>query len=160
MRIVAQRVCNADVSVAGTVVGAIDNGLLLFVGIGRGDSAADAAWLAAKLPRIRCFEDTQQRMNRNISDVAGGFLVISQFTLFGDLRKGTRPSFNDAAPPAQARELYLHFVELLRQQHCGPVACGEFGAMMTIRAVHDGPVTLLLDTHDKGRSAEPTHQHE
>ena len=150
MRAVVQRVERAAVSVEDAVVGAVDRGLLVFLGVSGEDAEADADWLARKVPDIRVFEDDDGRMNRSLADVGGGVLVISQFTLYGSLRKGTRPSFNRAAPPEQGNRLYEHFLAVLRAAHAGPVACGRFGAFMTIDAVHDGPVTLILDTRDKG----------
>ncbi|MCC5806382.1 MAG: D-tyrosyl-tRNA(Tyr) deacylase [Opitutales bacterium] len=150
MRAVVQRVERAGVSVDGAVVGSVERGLLVFLGVSGEDAEADADWLARKLPDIRIFEDDDGRMNRSLGDVGGAILVISQFTLYGNLRKGTRPSFNRAAPPDHGNRLYEHFLKSLRAAHEGTVASGRFGAFMTIDAVHDGPVTLILDTRDKG----------
>ncbi len=150
MRAVVQRVERAAVSVEGSVVGSVERGLLVFLGVSEVDGDADADWLARKLPDIRIFEDDDGRMNRSLADVGGGVLVISQFTLYGSLRKGTRPSFNRAASPEHGNRLYEQFLKVLRAAHGGTVACGRFGAFMTIDAVHDGPVTLILDTRDKG----------
>lgn len=150
MRAVVQRVERAAVSVEDAVVGAVERGLLVFLGVTGDDSEADADWLARKIPQIRIFEDGDGRMNRSLADLGGGVLVISQFTLYGSLRKGTRPSFNRAAPPEHGNRLYERFIEILRATHGGSVASGRFGAFMVIDAVHDGPVTLILDTRDKG----------
>ena len=117
--------------------------------MGQDDSTDDLDWLVRKIPQIRCFEDEAGRMNRSVEDIDGGILVISQFTLFGNLRKGTRPSFNRAALPEQAIPLYEQFVALLEARLGKPVATGSFGAHMEIEAHHDGPVTLVLDTKQK-----------
>lgn len=149
MRIVAQRVARAEVSVGNQITGRIGTGLLLFVGIHQDDTTADAAWLADKVPKLRLFEDESGRMARNVADAGGGLLVISQFTLFGSIRKGTRPSFHLAAPPERAIPLYEGFLAHLRQAFSGPVEAGIFGAMMRIHALNDGPVTLILDSRDR-----------
>jgi D-tyrosyl-tRNA(Tyr) deacylase len=145
MRAVVQRVKQARVLVEGRVIGEIKRGLLCFLGVGKGDQAADADYLAAKIPQLRIFEDTEGRFNRSLIDIKGGILVVSQFTLFGDCRKGRRPSFSDAAEPGQARELYQRFIAKLKETGI-PVAQGEFQAHMEVELVNDGPVTLLLDT--------------
>jgi len=150
MRAVIQRVSAASVNVEGRTVGSIDRGLLVFLGIEKLDTIADMAWLAEKIPVIRCFEDDQGRMNRSLQELGLEVMVISQFTLYGSLRKGTRPSFNRAADPAQAIPLYEAFVAHLQGLVCKPVATGIFGAEMHIAADNDGPVTLILDTKDKG----------
>lgn len=149
MRAVVQRVEQARVSVAGQEVGRIGPGLLVFLGIEKVDTTADVEWLAGKLPRIRCFEDAEGRMNRSLLEVGGAILLISQFTLFGSLRKGTRPSFNRAAEPEQAIPLYEACAARLSDLTGQPVATGIFGAEMHIEARHDGPVTLVLDTKNK-----------
>lgn len=150
MRAVIQRVNQASVSVDGTTVGAIQRGLLVFLGIQADDDADQRQWLAQKLPRIRCFEDADGRMNLSVADIAGDLLIISQFTLFGELRKGTRPSYNRAAGPAIAMAQYLAFVDDLRATYSGgTIATGTFAAHMQIDAQHDGPVTLILDTRIK-----------
>lgn len=146
MRAVIQRVKSASVTVAGEVTGEIGAGLLVLLGVGRDDTDIDGRWLAAKLPLLRIFEDADGKMNRSLADTGGGLLVVSQFTLFGSVRKGTRPSFNDAAPPELARDLYEKFVA-----HCAaalgrPVATGRFAEMMDVALVNDGPVTLVIDT--------------
>ncbi|OGP55805.1 MAG: D-tyrosyl-tRNA(Tyr) deacylase [Deltaproteobacteria bacterium RBG_13_52_11] len=145
MRAIVQRVKEARVSVEEQVIGEIKKGLLVFVGVGTGDQEADADYLAAKILQLRVFEDAEGRFNRSLLDIKGGILVVSQFTLFGDCRKGRRPSFSDAAEPQQARELYHRFVIKL-QENAIPVATGEFQAHMSVELVNDGPVTLLLDS--------------
>jgi D-tyrosyl-tRNA(Tyr) deacylase len=150
MRAVVQRVKQARVSVEGKVIGEIKQGLLCFVGVGKGDQEADADYLAAKIPQLRIFEDAEGKFNRSLLDIKGAILVVSQFTLFGDCRKGRRPSFSDAAEPDQARELYHRFIAKLKENAI-LVATGEFQAHMEVELVNDGPVTLLLDT----RKSEP-----
>lgn len=149
MRLVIQRVSGAEVRVGGQPVGAIGPGLLLFLGIEKVDTREDADWLAAKVPVIRCFEDGEGRMNRSVSEIEGEILVISQFTLFGSLRKGTRPSFNRAALPEQAIPLYEYFTERLEALTGRPVPTGVFGAEMRIEAHNDGPVTLVIDSRNR-----------
>jgi len=149
MRAVVQRVSRAAVTVEGREKSAIGPGLLVFLGVGRDDGPDDLDWLVRKVPQIRCFEDAEGRMNRSVTDIDGGVLVISQFTLFGNLRKGTRPSFNRAALPDTAVPLYEQFVAALEKALGKPVGTGEFGAHMDIEAVNDGPVTLVLDTQQK-----------
>lgn len=146
MRAVIQRVSSASVLADGVETGSIGPGLLVFLGVGSDDQETDASWLALRIPKIRVFPDEAGQMNRSVCDLGGGILVISQFTLLASLRKGTRPSFNHAAPPAQAIPLYRHFLAQLRSAFNGVVAEGVFGAYMEIRACHDGPVTLHLDT--------------
>lgn len=149
MRAVIQRVSEAAVAVEGKERGRIGQGLLVFLGVGQDDTEEDAVWLARKIPGIRIFDDGAGQMNRSVADVGGGVLVISQFTLFGNLRKGTRPSFNHAAPPALAVPLYETFLKELEAALGKPVPRGVFGACMDIPARNDGPVTLFLDTHNK-----------
>ncbi len=146
MRAVVQRVSSASVVIAGETVGAIDGGLLILLGVGRGDQPTDVDWLAEKIASLRIFEDDDGKMNRSLLDTAGGALVVSQFTLLASTRKGTRPSFNDAAPPAEAIPLYEAFVQKLSARLGRPVPTGRFGAMMSVHLVNDGPVTLVLDT--------------
>jgi D-tyrosyl-tRNA(Tyr) deacylase len=146
MRAVVQRVSSARVTVAGEVTGEIGPGLLVLLGIAQDDTDADAAWLAAKVAALRIFEDADGKMNRSVVDAGGGILVVSQFTLFASTRKGTRPSFNDAAKPDVAIPLYEAF-----NRHAGaalgkPVATGRFAAMMDVALVNAGPVTILIDT--------------
>lgn len=149
MRAVIQRVSKARVNVAGEVVGEIGQGLLVFLGIENSDTDGDVQWLVDKLPRIRCFEDEEGRMNRSVTDMGGCVMVISQFTLYGSLRKGTRPSFNRAADPERAIPLYESFLKELESVMKKPVARGKFGAEMHIEADNDGPVTLIVDTRNR-----------
>jgi D-aminoacyl-tRNA deacylase len=145
MRVVLQRVSRASVTVEGGVTGRIGPGLLLLVGFTSGDSEADLIWMADKLLGLRVFNDPDGKMNLSLRDVEGGLLVVSQFTLYGDTRKGRRPSFVQAAHPDRAIPLYKRFVGLLRERAPGPVETGEFGAMMEVELVNDGPVTLVLE---------------
>lgn len=131
--------------VDGNVTGAVGRGLCVLVGVGHGDSGEDARWLADKVADLRIFEDEQGKMNKSVLDVGGGVLAISQFTLFGDARKGTRPGFVDAARPEVAQPLYARFCELVRARGV-QVAEGVFRATMQVRMVNEGPVTLLLDS--------------
>ena len=145
MRAVVQRVSEASVSVGGEVTGSVGLGLCVLVGVGREDSEEDARWMADKVVALRMFEDEQGKMNRSVLEVRGGLLAISQFTLFGDARKGTRPGFVDAARPEIAQPLYARFCELARERGV-QVAEGVFRASMQVRIVNEGPVTLLLDS--------------
>ena len=146
MRALLQRVGSARVRIGGAVVGEIGRGLLVFVGVGRDDTIDDVQYLAAKICDLRVFEsDSGTPMDRSVLDVGGALLVVSQFTLYGDVRKGRRPSFDGAAPPDDARRRYEEFVRELRATHV-PVATGEFQAMMQVELVNDGPVTLLIDS--------------
>jgi D-aminoacyl-tRNA deacylase len=145
MRIVLQRVSEARVRVAGRVAGAIGRGYLLLVGFNRDDDETVLDWMADKVIGLRLFADSDQKMNRDLGEAGGELLVVSQFTLYGDARKGRRPSFIAAAPPETAIPLYDRFVELLRARAPGRVETGEFGAMMDVELVNDGPVTLLLE---------------
>lgn len=148
MRVVLQRVREARVDVAGSTVGSISIGLLVLLGITSGDTLADADYLAEKIIHLRIFRDGEGRMNRSILEVGGALLVVSQFTLYGDCRKGRRPSFDQAAPPEQARELYQYFVERLRSGNIN-VQTGVFQAEMQVHLVNDGPVTFVLDSPGK-----------
>jgi len=145
VRVVVQRVSRARVRVGGETVGEIGSGLLLLVGVGRGDDERDAAWMAEKVSGLRIFENEPGKMNLSVVEVGGGILSVSQFTLYGDCRKGRRPSFVDAAPPDAARELYETFNDLLRAKGL-KVETGVFGAMMEVELVNDGPVTLIVDS--------------
>ena len=149
MRIVAQRVSRATVRVEGEVTGSIDEGLLVFLGVGREDDEKDLQWLVGKVIGLRVFEDEEGRMNRCLSEVGGGILVISQFTLFGNLRKGMRPSFNRAADPEVAERTYEEFLDRVGEELGRPAEAGRFGASMEIEAVNDGPVTIIIDSKDK-----------
>jgi D-aminoacyl-tRNA deacylase len=145
MRAVIQRVERAQVRVGDRVTGEIGLGLLVFVGVGLEDTAAAGQMLADKIANLRIFDDVHGRMNLSLLDLKGEALVVSEFTLYGDCRKGRRPNYVRAAKPERARPLYLGFVEALGQRGIG-VAAGEFQAMMHVELVNDGPVTLLLDT--------------
>jgi D-aminoacyl-tRNA deacylase len=146
MRIVLQRVSRARVSVGDRVTGEIGPGLLLLTGFSPSDGEETLAWMVEKVVGLRIFADTEGKMNLSLEETAGGVLVVSQFTLYGDVRKGRRPSFVDAAPPPVAIPLYERFLELLRLRLPGhPVEAGEFGAMMDVALVNEGPVTLLLE---------------
>lgn len=144
MRVVLQRVSRAAVSVDGETVGSIAAGFLLLVGFKADDGAANLQWMADKIVGLRLFPDADDKMNRDLEEVGGSVLVVSQFTLYADARKGRRPSFVDAAPPDQATALYEEFVEDLRERGVS-VATGSFGAKMNVELVNDGPVTLILD---------------
>jgi D-tyrosyl-tRNA(Tyr) deacylase len=150
MRVVLQRVSSAAVTVASRVTGKIDRGLLIFVGIGSAATPEDGDWLARKIARLRVFPDDDGQMNQSVVDIGGGLLLISQFTLFASTQKGTRPSFNGAARPELARPLYEHFTTQLAQALGRPIATGEFGAMMQVSLVNDGPVTLIIDSKQRG----------
>ncbi len=144
MRLVIQRVSRAAVGVDDNIVGQIGPGLVVLVGVGREDTAEDARYLADKTASLRIFSDEQGNMNRSLLDMGGSALVISQFTLYGDCRKGRRPSWHLAAPPELGRELYQEYCNLLAQHI--PVETGVFGAMMDVEIHNDGPVTILLDS--------------
>jgi len=145
MKGLIQRVRQARVEVAGEVVGAIDQGLLVLVGVEREDDQARADKLLHKLLNYRVFSDEQGKMNRSLKDIGGGLLLVSQFTLAADTRSGLRPSFSSAAPPAQGEALYDYLLAQARDQH-PLVACGRFGAEMHVHLVNDGPVTFLLES--------------
>jgi D-tyrosyl-tRNA(Tyr) deacylase len=145
MRAVVQRVARASVSVDGRTVGRIDAGLLVLLGVGRKDGPSEADFLARKISNLRIFEDSGGNMNRSVKDIEGGMLVVSQFTLYGDCRKGRRPSFVDAAPPESATALYERFVDRVDQEGVA-VQTGRFGALMRVSLVNDGPVTLLVES--------------
>jgi D-aminoacyl-tRNA deacylase len=145
MRAVVQRVSRAQVTVEGEITGQIGLGLLVLLGVGCEDSEADAGYLAGKICGLRIFEDDQGKMNRGVQEVGGSVLAVSQFTLYGDVRRGKRPSFDDAAAPEKARQLYEFFVEEIR----GTGLCcetGRFQEMMKVELVNEGPVTILLDS--------------
>jgi D-tyrosyl-tRNA(Tyr) deacylase len=145
MRAVVQRVSRAAVSVEGQRVGEISNGLLVLLGVGVHDSAHDSEWLADKITQQRVFEDGEGKMNHSLLDVAGQMLIVSQFTLYGEVRKGRRPSFTEAAPPAVAETLYQEFVDCVRRSGI-TVQTGKFGAKMQVDSINEGPVTLFVDT--------------
>ena len=147
MRAVVQRVSEASVTVDGRTVGAIGRGFLVLLGVTHVHGEAEAVWLARKIAGLRIFEDEAGKFNRSLADVDGAVLVVSQFTLYGDARKGRRPSFTEAARPEHAEPLCDLFVDLLRAEGVA-VETGIFGAMMAVHLVNDGPVTLLLDTDE------------
>ena len=160
MRAVVQRVSSASVTIAGRVTGAIDRGLLVLLGVAQGDTPADGEWLAQKIAALRIFEDAAGKLNLSVREITVGpdsqrsalnsqlprVLVISQFTLLASTRKGTRPSFNNAAKPDLAQPLYEQFLAQMTAALGHAVACGEFGAMMSVALVNDGPVTIILDS--------------
>jgi D-aminoacyl-tRNA deacylase len=145
MRAVVQRVSRARVTVEGSVAGEIESGLMILLGVGRDDTSFVAVSMAEKIANLRIFEDDQGKMNRSLLDAGGSALVVSQFTLYGDARGQRRPSFIAAAPPDQAKELYEEFCEALRKLEI-TVATGVFQAMMSVKLVNEGPVTILLDS--------------
>jgi D-tyrosyl-tRNA(Tyr) deacylase len=145
MRAVVQRVKKARVDISGETVGAIDQGLLVFLGVGEEDSEKDAEYLADKIANLRIFSDEKDLMNLSLLDTGGSALVVSQFTLWGDCRKGRRPSFAKAARPERAIVLYEHFIEVLKAKGI-KIASGKFQEMMDVHLVNDGPVTLLVDS--------------
>jgi len=145
MRAVVQRVTRACVTIDGEIVGEIENGLVVLLGIARDDTREDADYLVAKIIALRIFDDPEGKMNRSLKDIDGGLLVVSQFTLYGDVRRGLRPSWSDAAAPEIAEPLYDYFVESSRKL-LGRVETGSFRKMMLVELVNDGPVTILLDS--------------
>ncbi|MGH7815656.1 MAG: D-aminoacyl-tRNA deacylase [Candidatus Binataceae bacterium] len=148
MRAVLQRVSRAEVRAAGRVLGRIGPGFLVLLGVARGDTEADAAFLADRILGMRVFADGEGKMNLAIGKTGGAILAVSQFTLLADTEAGRRPSFNSAAPPDEARRLYEHFLSLLRARDV-KVEQGEFGAAMEVEIVNDGPVTILLDSRNR-----------
>ena len=145
MRAVVQRVSRAKVTVGDAVNGEIGRGLLVLLGVAGNDSKLDADYLVEKIVNLRIFDDDDGKMNSSVRDVQGGLLVVSQFTLYGDTRRGRRPSFIGAAPPGKANQLYEYFVEKARQS-IGGVQTGRFQAVMDVELVNDGPVTIILDS--------------
>ena len=145
MRAVIQRVTGAEVTVNGRQTGKISEGLMVLVGVHRDDSESDVAWMADKLVHLRIFEDQDGQMNRSLLDTGGEMLIVSQFTLLGDCRKGRRPSWSSAAPPDLANTLYLQLVQTVKTFEVS-TATGEFQAMMDVSLVNNGPVTLLIDS--------------
>lgn len=145
MRCVIQRVSCARVEVAGEITGAIERGLLVYLGVGAEDEDTDVAWTVEKIATLRIFPDEAGKMSRSVEDIRGGVLVVSQFTLFGDVRKGRRPSFDGAAPPDDAERRYEQVCERLRERGLS-VATGRFRAMMNVVSTGDGPVTILADS--------------
>src|SRR5882724_5398391 len=145
MRAVVQRVSRAKVMIADEVAGEIGRGLLVLLGVTHSDTQDNAKWLAEKIAGLRIFPDDEGKMNRDVAEVGGSVLVVSQFTLYGDARKGRRPSFIDAAPPPIAIPIYEAFINAVKALGI-PVACGRFGADMQVELVNDGPVTLIVDS--------------
>lgn len=148
MRALLQRVRHSRVEIDGQVRGEIGPGLLILLGITHDDGPADIDWLVRKITQLRIFNDTEGKMNLSVSDTGGGLLVVSQFTLYANSRKGNRPSYTDSAPPPIAIPLYEAFLAALRTAFPGPVATGEFGAMMEVHLLNDGPVTIMLDSRE------------
>ncbi|MGN1116058.1 MAG: D-aminoacyl-tRNA deacylase [Candidatus Ornithomonoglobus sp.] len=145
MRAVIQRVTSAGVTVDGNTIGRIGHGLLIFLGVGDGDTESDLKYIADKAMGLRIFSDENDKMNLNVSDIGGEILVISQFTLYGDCRKGRRPNFTSSMEPVKANEMYERFIGYLRENGMR-VEHGEFGADMKVELLNDGPVTILLDS--------------
>ena len=149
MRIVIQRVSEASVSVAGEVISKIGKGMMILLGIEDADTEEDVEWLCNKLSKLRIFSDENDAMNLDINQIEGSFLVVSQFTLHAMTKKGNRPSFIRAARPEKAIPLYENFLKQLALISGRPVQCGQFGAMMDVALINDGPVTIIMDTKDK-----------
>ncbi len=148
MRAVIQRVTSAEVRIEGEVVGRIGKGLLVLVGMGKGDGESDLSYMVSKIPDLRIFEDEAGKFNRSLRETGGAMLIVSQFTLYGDCRKGRRPSFTDAEDPPVAKPLYDRFVSRMKDQGI-PIETGEFQAKMEVHLVNDGPVTLWLDSKNR-----------
>lgn len=146
MRVILQRVSRGTVTVEGETVGAVDAGFVALVGVTHTDTQKEAELLARKTAHLRVFDDDDGKMNRSILDVGGGILVVSQFTLYADSKKGRRPSFIDAARPEQAEPLVQYYAECLHREGVTDIAHGVFGAMMAVEIINDGPVTIILDT--------------
>ncbi|MDM7998072.1 MAG: D-aminoacyl-tRNA deacylase [Acidobacteriota bacterium] len=147
MRAVVQRVSKAEVRVEGVRVGRIDRGILALVAISRDDTEHDLHWMAKKIAELRIFDDAEGKLNRSLQDINGQLLVVSQFTLYGDCRKGRRPSYSEAAPPAEAERLYQQFLTLVRQ-YVPDVQTGRFQAIMEVDLTNSGPVTLILNSRN------------
>lgn len=149
MRLVVQRVSSASVTIDGKISGKIGPGLLVFAAVHHTDTEAEIEWAVSKMVRLRIFQDDQGKMNKSVYDTKGSILIVSQFTLYGDVRKGTRPSFIESAPPDKAERLYDYFVSYTRSVFLGTVETGEFAAMMQVELVNDGPVTIIIDRASK-----------
>ena len=149
MRVILQRVCYAQVEVMGKVVGSIQSGLLVLLGITEADDESDIRWLCGKIISIRIFNDENGKMNHSLQDVGGSLLVVSQFTLYASTKKGNRPSFIEAAKPEKAIPLYHKFITILRQESTLCVETGEFGEDMKVSLCNDGPVTIVIDSKNK-----------
>lgn len=150
MRAVLQRVHTAEVTVEGECIARIGKGILALVAVSREDTAEDFRWMARKIVELRIFNDSEGKLNLSLNDINGALIVVSQFTLYGDCRKGRRPSYSNAAPPEEAEKLYNEFLEIIREV-MPEVQTGQFQAMMDVSLVNDGPVTLILDSHHKNR---------
>jgi D-tyrosyl-tRNA(Tyr) deacylase len=150
MRLVIQRVSEASVVANGSTAGSIRSGLLILLGVAKGDTTADADYLVEKVLGLRIFPDDAGKMNRNVREANGALLIVSQFTLYGDCRKGRRPSFDQAAPPELAQSLYEYFVQAARRGSA-PVETGVFQASMDVRLLNQGPVTIIIDSADRTR---------
>ncbi|MBE5817565.1 MAG: D-tyrosyl-tRNA(Tyr) deacylase [Clostridiales bacterium] len=148
MRTVVQRVRSSSVEIDGKIVGKIDKGLMILVGIRHDDTKKQVEWMADKIKKLRIFEDEDGKMNLSAKDVGAGYLIVSQFTLYGDCKKGTRPSFTDAAVPSVAIPLYEYFIELMKADGDN-VQTGEFGADMLVSIENDGPVTMVIDRNNE-----------
>lgn len=145
MKVVIQRVKSASVTVGNEIIGAIEEGLLLLVGVHQDDTKEELEWMCEKIMKLRIFEDEDEKMNLSVSDVNGGLLVVSQFTLYGNARKGTRPSFIEAAKPDKAEPMYEDMIRYFKEHSDLNIQTGKFGAMMDVELVNDGPVTLILE---------------
>ncbi len=152
MRLVVQRVSSATVKINGEISGRIGPGLLVLAAVHQHDDMKTLKWAADKMMKLRIFEDEDGKMNRSVTDTGGGILIVSQFTLYGDVRKGTRPSFIESAPPDKAETLYDAFVDYTRSTFKGPVGTGRFAAMMEVELVNDGPVTIIIEKENSPES--------
>lgn len=145
MKVVVQRVSSASVTVGNEITGVIDKGLLLLVGIHQNDTEEQLKWMCEKVLKLRVFEDEEDKMNLSVTDVKGGILVVSQFTLYGDAKKGTRPSYIEAARPEKAEPMYEAMIQYFEDHSDLNIQTGKFGAMMDVKLINDGPVTLILE---------------
>jgi D-tyrosyl-tRNA(Tyr) deacylase len=149
MKVVIQRCLSAQVTIDHSVVAQINHGLVILIGVGKEDNHTDAEYLIQKIIQMRIFSDEEGKMNRSVTDLLGDVVLVSQFTLFADTKKGNRPSFIHSAPPDQAKALYDYFVETFKKQFTGKIETGVFGADMKVSLVNDGPVTIIMDTANK-----------
>jgi D-tyrosyl-tRNA(Tyr) deacylase len=149
MRVILQRVSSASVEVMGKTTGAIDQGLLVLLGVTHDDNESDIQWLTSKIIQLRIFNDDAGKMNRSIQEIGGGILVVSQFTLFASTRKGNRPGYSKSAPPAAAEKLYHRFIEVLEGKLGKKTQQGRFGEMMDVKLLNKGPVTIFIDSKNK-----------